>query len=434
MRTFTTLAKCVEGLRLIFLFAFCLYYFSAAVFAREVDVIFDESLTNGTGWVYGPKISFNKKTEIPYICALDGGQVISGDFGFAVTSVVIVLENTTETEGARKTKFSPVVDGVVETNSVWTRVVMASGEKEEVRIEWPKAAGVKAFSFYSGTGGGNTYFYEAKIFGVGIAVSPEECKVVGTDGTSFTVEWKNGDGVISNWVDVAMVEEVPFCAGYVTNFTFGAVSNFGKQASVLDAAELGDGFGGWVLKVPTNSVGIVQLGSSDKAGGLVVRPGLGTYEGVSLVVRARRYPGKDEGVEMPVQWVRGARTNDVGKVVIGDEMREYVLGLDGVDAEAEILIRSTVKKGVYEGSNRRVWLDFIGFARNVVEAHAVTNFVARKICRGRARARVCGLERATQYIWTVRAFNEQGEDSLDIGWMEAATTDEPPKALVIRLQ
>ena len=98
---------------------------------NEVKVEFSQGLTNGTGWMYGPKIFFNKSNEAAYIRAEEGGQVISPDFGFAVTSVVIVLKNTTVTENGRKTKFSPIEGGVVATNSVWAREVRASGEKEE---------------------------------------------------------------------------------------------------------------------------------------------------------------------------------------------------------------------------------------------------------------------------------------------------------------
>ena len=405
---------------------------------KEVNVVFDQALTNGTGWVYGPQIFFNKAVE-PYIRAKDGGLVISPEFDFAVTSVVIVLKNTTETEKGRQTWFSPVVDGVVMTNSVWTRVVRASGEKEEVRVEWAREAGVRAFSFYSGTGRGNTYFYKAKVMGAGVAESPKECRVEEKEGTRFVATWKNGEGIVSNRVDVMKVEEHPFEAEYVTNFTFDAVVNDGKAIKNLDVEKLGAAFDGWVLRVPSNSVGIVQIGASTNAGGIVVRPEIGSYEGISLVVRARRYPNNEEGKLMPVQWVVGGVTNEIVRVELGDEMKEYVVGLDGVDAGAAILVRSMVKvvsgKGdVYEGSNRRVLIDAIGFAQEVKEAYAVTNVVTRQFCCGRERMRIGKLERETKYLWTVKAYNKAGEDSADVGWMEVETTDGPPPPFVFRVQ
>ncbi len=402
--------------------------------ASEVDVIFNDTLTNGTGWVYGPKISFNKENDIPYIRAKDGGQVISPDFGFVVTSVVVALKNTTATEKARKTWFSPVVDGVVQESSPWTQIVQAPAEREDAKIEWPKDAGVRAFSFYSGTGSGNTYFYEARILGIGAAESPVGCQVVVTNGTSVEVAWENGAGAVSNCVEVATVETFPFAADFVTNFTFDAIANEGKSIRNLDAAELGEDLDGWVLRVPTNSVGIVQLGSGTVAGGIVVKPVLSTYEGLSLVVRAGRYVNKEEGNLMPVQWVLNGVTNELARVVIENEMKEYVVGLDGVDAGAAILVRSMVKGDVYEGANRRVWLEAVGFARKVREAYAVTNLVARKFCRGRSRMRVGGLEKRTRYVWTVKAFNEEGQDSVGIGWMAFETTGAPSPATIIRVQ
>ena len=401
---------------------------------NEVKVEFSQGLTNGTGWVYGPKIFFNKSNEAAYIRAEEGGQVISPDFGFAVTSVVIVLKNTTVTENGRKTKFSPIEGGVVATNSVWTREVRASGEKEEVRIGWPVGAGVKAFSFYSGAGSGNTYFYEARIFGVRLAERPEGCRVEGTDGSGFTVEWENGEGVVSNCVEVAKILEVGFAADFVTNFTFDLVANEGGQVREVEEGELGEGLDGWVLRVPTNMVGVVQIGSGEVAGGLVVRPGFGAYEGMSLVVRAQRYVNKEEGNVMPVQWVAGGVTNELARVVIGDEMKEYVVGLGGVSAGAEILVRSMVKGEVYEGRNRRVWVDAVGFAREVREAYAVTNFVARRFCSGRERMRVGGLERGAKYVWTVRAYDGEGNGSADVGWMEVETADVSPRPFIMRLQ
>jgi hypothetical protein len=400
----------------------------------EVKVEFSQGLTNGTGWVYGPKIFFNKSNEAAYIRAEEGGQVISPDFGFAVTSVVIILKNTMVTEKARRTKFSPVVGGVVETNSVWTQEVQASGEKEEVRIDWPAGAGVRAFSFYSGEGSGNTYFYEARILGVGLAEGPVGCRVVATNGVDVSVAWENREGIVSNCVEVERLEEVEFAAEYVTNFTFDLVANGGRQARNVEEWELGEGVHGWVLKVPTNMVGVVQIGSGEVAGGLVVQPGLGTYEGMSLVVRARRYPNKEEGNVMPVQWVAGGVTNELGQVVIGDEMKEYVMGMEGVSVGAEIVVRSLVKKGVYEGGNRRVWVDAVGFAREVREACVVTNLVARKFCSGRARMRVGGLETRTRYRWRVRAFDEEGHGSADMEWMEFETTEAPPPPFIMRLQ
>ena len=401
---------------------------------NEVRVEFDQALTNGTGWVYGPKIFFNKESGVAYIRAEEGGQVISPDFGFAVTSVVITLKNTTKTEKARETLFSPVVGGVVETNSEWTTVVRAAGEKGTVRIGWPVGAGVKAFSFYSGAGVGNTYFYEARILGTGLAERPEGCRVVETDGTGFKVAWENGAGVVSNCVEVGQIFEEGFAADFVTNFTFDLVANGGGQVREVSAAELGEGLDGWVLRAPTNMVGVVQIGSGSAAGGLVVRPGLETYEGMSLVVRARRYPNKEEGNVMPVQWVVGGVTNELAQVVIGDEMKEYVMGMEGVSAGAEIVVRSMVKKGVYEGGNRRVWVDAVGFAREVREAYAVTNLVARRFCSGRERMRVGGLERGSKYVWTVRAYDVEGNVSADVGWMEVETADVAPRPFIMRLQ
>lgn len=137
---------------------------------------------------------------------------------------------------------------------------------------------------------------------------------------------------------------------------------------------------------------------------------------------------------MPVQWVAGGVTNELARVVIGDEMKEYVVGLGGVSAGAEILVRSMVKGEVYEGRNRRVWVDAVGFAREVREAYAVTNFVARRFCSGRERMRVGGLERGAKYVWTVRAYDGEGNGSADVGWMEVETADVAPSPFIMRLQ
>ena len=242
----------------------------------------------------------------------------------------------------------------------------------------------------------------------------------------LTARWTNAAGVVSNALEVIKVFPNAFEADYATNYTFDAISHSGSRAKILsedDFAEKAPGFCGEKVYAAANSVGVLQIGSTDN-GGCLAFAGLGSYKGLSLVCIAQSYPLASENHSMLVSWVSGGTTNQFGRVPITDEMAPYVFPLAGVSKGAQILVQSPVK------NNGRVLIDSIGFVRSYTLPYSQTNVVHAAAFPARDAYCVRGLEPLTRYCWRVRG------DAAD-DWSEYATcetTNAAPPPLTVRVR
>ena len=242
----------------------------------------------------------------------------------------------------------------------------------------------------------------------------------------FTARWTNAAGVVSNVLEVAQVFPDSFVADYATNYTFDAISHSGSRAKILsedDFAEKAPDFCGEKVYAAANSVGVLQIGSTDN-GGCLAFAGLGSYQGLSLVCMAQSYPLASENHSMLVSWVSGGMTNKLDRVPITDEMAPYVFSLEGVEDGAQILVQSPVK------TSARVLVDSIGFARSYALPYSQTTTVHTAAFPARAAYRVRGLEPLTRYLWRVRG--DAAADWSDYVICETTDVASPPFTVRIR--
>lgn len=243
----------------------------------------------------------------------------------------------------------------------------------------------------------------------------------------LTARWTNAAGVVSNALEVIKVFPNAFEADYATNYTFSAFTNMNSTAVINVTNRLAvcePGFSGKMVYAAANSVGVLQIGSTEKKGCLTFE-GLASYEGLTLLVNAQRYVKSGVGRIMPIDWVVGDVTNALGTIKLGDQMEIHCFPLDEVEDNARILFHSSTNN-----VDGRVLIDSIGFVRTYTLPYSQTNVVHAAAFPARDAYRVRGLEPLTRYCWRVRG------DAAD-DWSEyvtCETTNAAPPPLTVRVR
>ena len=248
----------------------------------------------------------------------------------------------------------------------------------------------------------------------------------------FTARWTNAAATVSNEIEVIKVFPRELEANFVTNYTFDAISNSGKQPKDLSGGNLAagePGFSGVKIYAATNAVGVLQVGSSGDEGCLAV-PARASYDGLALICVAQSYPNSNENHKLLVSWVKDDITNQLDKVAITDDMAPYAFSLANVVDGAQLLVQSPVKK------NGRVLVDSIGFATAYTLPYSQTNEVASTVFPARSHYRVRDLEPQTRYLWRVGGWTAEAAFLGFSAYATVETTDDaaPVTPLVIRLR
>lgn len=260
---------------------------------------------------------------------------------------------------------------------------------------------------------------------LGAASVPTDLNSVGICRDRFTARWTNPDAVVSNEIEVVRISPDAFEATFAANYTFDAIGNPGKTPKPLDdddfAAKM-PGFGGQAVYAAANSTGLLQIGTSSKAGCLEFA-GLPSYAGLTMVVYAQRMGAKSG--TMPIEYVIGNKTNELVALSITEDMDHYEIPMEGVEGGARILFRSHPK------GDRRIQVDSIGFASDFAYPYSRTNLVERRTFPACESYRVRNLAPTTRYFWRVGGY---GPDSVFAGFADYLAVDTngvPPPSLSI---
>lgn len=318
-----------------------------------------------------------------------------------ITGITVDLRCSSTAADAKKLQITLLHDGRPVSQPVLTQSVTKEAKRESQSFPVDRALHANGFSL-SLSGSGNTGVwgvYAVMVESVG-SLRPFDLRTARVGSTTFTAAWRNSDTVLSNEVVVVRTNGVPFSAVYAHRHDFDAVSNPGGNPKDLskDLPDIGEDLSGERVYAPTNSSGIIQIGTGDFAGWLRChRPPDPSAN--HLVIQARRYVSSKEGRSMTVRSIYGSETNDLGVVALEDELKTYDVDLSGTPLDSSVLLSSSKQ------TNGRVIVDAIGFATSVVPAHTETNRVSRTPCAGVELKRIEGLRPLTDYLWSVRGFD-----------------------------
>ena len=248
----------------------------------------------------------------------------------------------------------------------------------------------------------------------------------------FTAEWDNPSGAVSNQILVLRSIIVPFYAEFTTNYTFEAFSNRNTTTQLTDKfISLYPDFSGVRLYAPTNSSGIVRIGTSDQSGELIFK-GLKSYANLLLVMRAQKDKNSNKH-HAPVAYISDNTTNIIGRIAATEEkMQHFIVPLDGVPDGASLHIYSCV--GDFKSnSDSRLFIDSVGFATIATAEHTEEQTIANTFTSAE-RQTFRLLERETLYCWQVRSFFADGSKSEWSARQDATTTNKSSGRLWLYLR
>ena len=368
-------------------------------------MIFDEAHTNGSEWVFHNVKFHNNKVNNAYLTSSSGyikspvfsKQVIRATISFQAATVntdrimeVVPLDaDGSEIEGGKR-RFIPTVRQDMAV-SEWD----AELDVRQIRI-----------GICSG-GGGNVQFYSCLVEFAGggtVALVPSGLENRNVRGNSFVAGWNACAGADAYLVDLYQVERT---ASSWRNEVMGedfesAVNTGAASKEIKDIPAAFPSMDGTKVYVPPATNGLVQIGSRDKAGWLVLA-GWPAEEGRAVRFRAMRCHSSDEGTVMPLLWTDGIATNGFSSVVLGDEMADYEVPLDSVPAGSFVLLHSTTNRTTASRANGRVWLDSVSIVGGYTAARVGTNVVSEAVRTSSASRKFTRLSRGATYLWRVRS-------------------------------
>ena len=365
------------------------------LFASTVEVTFDAALTNETGWVYSD-IATNKDGNIYFKLS---SSVQSPTFSFNITSVEITL-SCTSTEPSRILQIIPSSGEATNAASV-----AKASTKETQIFEFDKADTARSFSIRL-TGSDNTgnwYIYSAVISGVPIIDAPTNLQADNIRGTRCDLSWTNPANAVSNRVDVLEVTRIAGSSSVERKYDFNEFSNDGNTSQQTDRiVSAYPDLSGFMLCLPTNTTGQIQLSTRDDKGVLVIRE-FESYEGLRLELVARHYDHTKEAKTMSIGYVLDGATNDFASVVLASEFSPSSIPLSEVPAGAQLILNNSGNKQFH-----RVIIDEISFVRNFAVS---TNLVKTAFVTDSTTYSVRGLCPRTEYVARITAFDADGNES-----------------------
>lgn len=379
-------------------------------------VRFDAALTNSTEWTY----SSLESNSNGYALKSQDSLVESPEFWFCVTSVV--LDVTATAASTRSVVISPAVPENAHAGDASVTFTPAQGTDSTCTAAWDASLRVRSFSISATkgsatTGKGNIYLKSATIRGVALLEEPSSLLADAAKYNRVTLCWENPDGASAVDVEIEKDISVPFPGQEPFQCDFAEISNYGgNPLNLADGHDrLHAAYGelaGHNVFAPTNTSGVVQLGSTSD-GGWLLFSGVESYKSAKLVVRARKYPG-DAAIrnKMPVFGICEGVTNELGRIELSDEMEDHVLDISELQDGTQLLVRSApASNGSYSG-NGRVQLAFMGVAASYAKSATVGSS---------CRIRLVDLSPKTRYVWRARCRDESGNVSSYTDWNAFST-------------
>jgi len=381
------------------------------------------------GWFYADHATPYRSDGIPVAVqfAKRGATIVSPSYTGAIVSIELDLRSSTDP--ARTLELVLLRDG----RTFGERRALDPPNAERATrqtVNVPKTLGANGIRLELGAGAsGNWGLYGLTLVCLGENEVSAPYQLATPDPLKHTlaVSWMNPDEVVSCELKVVTTNAVPARASWAETITFDCLTNATRQSRDVTQllTERQAGVFGVRLYTPPASTGIVTIGTSDYAGTLAYRPAVTAPEAY-LHVHARRFPSRDEGNVMPVDWTDGITTNALGILQLGDDYAHHFLPLAGVPDAATVLLRSSTNRTTASGANGRVLIDTLGFVTNYIAAHVTTNDLLRRPCHG-ISARITGLAPGTAGLWSVRGFDANGNAS-DFAPYIPFRTDSSPRA------
>lgn len=417
---------------LIFFVALCSFVFSVDCRAVEIHVEFNESLTNETSWVYGSNTKISNEKGF-YITGGDSLAVESPTFDFAITSVTVVAHRASENTDRKLYAVPMTVAGALEDRIC--DITPTGANSTEISCGWPKESGVRKIGFKIAGESGNVYLLSAKILGVSIPYPPEDLEASRVGGRQLDIKWKNSDAVVgckvliykASWQD-EYFETVCSC-----DFDKEGFENAGGNPKKIGnlAESYPDFEGSMLIYLPTNTIGQIQISTADDKG-VLKHKGFDDCALLHIDMTVRKYfssEAKEEdssimtiGYEDP-----SGTTNVFATLNLESEFKRELITLKGFPPNTPILFNATGNK-----TNHRVAIDEINFIKNYSPAGERMELI-REMDTCESKIRIVDLERNTDYIIKVTAFDVRGKES-ESAELRVRTTSQNDAGFYIRVQ
>ena len=423
-----------------FLMLLGLVFLSAVGMGAEVEVEFNDSLTNGTEWVYASntQISDEKGFHITRTGAI---AVTSPTFDFAITSVTVVAHLASEK--TRRTLYVIPMDGDQLMEDKAQEIAPLLPDATEVSRTWTKESLVRKIGFRIEGETGNVYLLSANICGVSIPYPPENLEATRVGGRQITVKWLNPEVVKGNKISVYKSSWNEESYETVSSYNFNEVSNDGATNEKADdfIDKYPDFSGSTLIYLPAKSAGQIQISKSEEKGVLKHR-GFEDYDTLSVDMTVRKYfhvtateedgsgvikEVEDNGI-MTIGYEDPAGTTNVFATVdLEKEFKREIIPLMGFPANTPILFNATGNK-----TNHRVIIDEMKFVKNYSPAGERYELV-QEINTSELKIRLLNLERNTDYVIKVTAIDANGKES-ENAELRVKTSSQNDSGFVIRIQ
>ena len=387
------------------------------------EVTFDEALTNTTEWVYH-ETEFVKSGEMQ-ITKKDA-FVQSPTFDFAITSISISAKNASN-KTTRDLKIIPVTSSAIALDPI--DITPTSTTSSSKDIAFPAEEQIKSFKITSTSGSGHINIESAVISGVPILEAPKDLATSEIYRDRFSASWTPDAAATTHKIEVTKKVETPFTAQYATNYVLSALQNTGGSSINITDSISSDlpNFEGQSIYIPSNSVGVIQIGATDKVGVLVLPP-QESYENLKLVIRAKYCDNDPAHEEMPIYYISGDVTNKITEVEFKNAFEIKVVDLLNIPSNTRIALTSP------DHNDKRFQIDLLGFATETKEAVSSTELVISttvKTPHYTAKA----LEPDTEYSWSVISYGEDGATSKRTQWQSVTTNNlRPPEGFYITVR
>ena len=402
--------KKIISIYVVFLFT-SLFQLNAQDLRSEVT--FTEDLTNTTNWVYletkftsGGEMQITKKDAF----------VQSPTFDFAITSVSVSARNA-GAETSRDLKIVPLTGS--DTALAPIDIKPSSTAYSSIDITLPAEEQIKSFKIVSTSGSGNIYIKSAVISGVPILETPRDLQASEIYCDRFTASWTPDAAATTHKIEITKKVETPFTAQYTTNYVLSALQNTGGSSKdITDSiSSCLPEFDGHSIYIPTNTAGVIQIGSTTKAGILILPP-QESYANLKLVIRAKYCDNDPAHEEMPVCCISGGATNILTEVEFRNTFEINVVDLQEFDIPANARIALTSP----DHNDKRFQIDLLSFATETKEAESFTELVISKALNT-PHYTAKALEPNTEYSWSVISYGEDGATSKRSEWQSVNTNN-----------
>lgn len=372
--------------------------------AAVEEVKFDADRTNETNvarWEYRSGFEYGSGNNGYYFRNRDG-RVLSPTFPFAVTSVTVSARTSSVAPGARRLMVSARESAAgVEDIDITPSVANA---KTDVDFGYDLSAGVRALDFYivSSNTTGSIYLYSAVIRGAPLCPAPMNLTADPVHGTRFTLNWENGEGVVSNRVDMMKIVDVPEQGEVTAKIDFYGLSNAtATTVQFTDISNSYPGFYGELLYLPADSAGVVQISKSSGSPGYLEYGIPSLMEDTTLFVSARKPAGAPKKYDLGIST---ANTNIT--VSLDYDFATNSVYLGSLDSGSSVRFGPTDTGS----GDRRILVDMLCFVSGYAAGYSITNTMPSQVV-GRNRAKMNGLNPLTRYVAVVTAFDAEGNAS-----------------------